>query len=553
MPQFFTGRRRWLFALLLALSFAQVGFGVAAAGAVSSLFAALSSPATTSNLGWAELLAAITAIALTEFGRRWTTEALGLDYAHQVRMVLFERLLRRPYRGGSSRSRGNVLLPFVGDLTALRQWWADGVARGSSSALIALGLCLYLGWANPMLGLALAAMVAAALVLIALFASPYARATRDQRRERGVLTGLISDRISAAHTVLALGGLQRELRQVDRRIGRMNRAALRRARWSGAMRAVAASAHLAGTLAVLLVASVLAASGTMAMHHIVGTLTLTGLLGGCIGDLVRACELAIPASISRERITARLDEVEPLRMKRAVAAKADAGSAPLRIRGLKLAAGAAPFSATARDGDVIAVDGEPGAGKSTLLAAIAGFQPVHSGLVLTLGCAAARLPQAFRRDALGYAGAAAPLVQGTLAANLLYRLRGSIDHSHIATLMHAAGLAHRLDASGAIARMAIRDGGERLPGAEVQAIQIVRAMAGSPQVLVLDDVFGALGDENLDQLVRLIRDWCGVVIMAGARGPLRALANRHWQVATSGITENTPSASVLPLAPRHKA
>lgn len=87
-----------------------------------------------------------------------------------------------------------------------------------------------------------------ALCLIGLLAIPYGHATSSQRRERGAMTGLISDRIASAHSVFALGGLQRELRQVDKRIVRMNKAALIRARWSGAMRAIAASAHLAGTL-----------------------------------------------------------------------------------------------------------------------------------------------------------------------------------------------------------------------------------------------------------------------------------------------------------------
>lgn len=98
MPTFFTGKRKLLFAVLLLLSFAQVGFGIAAAGAVSKLFAGLSQGAALDSFAVATLVAAVMAIGSAEFGRRWTTEALGLDYAHTVRMVLFERLLRRPYR-----------------------------------------------------------------------------------------------------------------------------------------------------------------------------------------------------------------------------------------------------------------------------------------------------------------------------------------------------------------------------------------------------------------------------------------------------------------------
>lgn len=539
MPPFFAGRRRFLFALLLLLSFAQVGFGIAAAGAVGRVFAGLSHAAEIDRTAVAGLIVAVLAIGLAEFGRRWTTEALGLDYAHTVRRALFERLLRRPFRGGHARSRGSVLLPFVGDLTALRQWWSDGVARGTSSAIIAVGLCLHLGWQEPVLGLALGGLVVGSLCAIGLLAVPYGRATASQRRERGAMTGLISDRIASAHTVFALGGLQRELRQVDKRIVRMNKAGLGRARWSGAMRAIAASAHLAGTLVTLLVAASLAGSGAMETHKVVGSMTLVGLLGGCIADLVRSCELAIPAGISRRRLEGRLDEVEPLRMQPGPGTRrANAAMTPLlSLQGVRIAGGAAGFSAVARDGDVILVDGEPGCGKSTLLAMIAGFQPPAAGLVLSHGCAAARLPQRLRRESIGYAGKAAPLLHGTLASNLQYRLRAPSDRRHLAALMEAVGLSHHVASDGTIARLRVSDGGQRLPGAEVQAIQIVRALAGAPRLLVLDDLFDALEADHVKQVASWLQDHRGVAVVVSRHPEIRAVANRIWRVSDAGIAE----------------
>lgn len=565
MPPFFTGRRRILFAILLLLSFAQVGFGVAAAAAVSRLFAGLSHVTALDRTACATLVVAVIAIGLAEFGRRWTTEALGLDYAHTVRMVLFERLLRRPYRGGHQRSRGSTLLPFVGDLTALRQWWADGVARGTSSAIIAIGLCLYLGWHQPVLGLALAGLVLGFLALIGLLSIPYGRATSNQRRERGVMTGLISDRIASAHTVFAMGGLQRELRQIDKRIIRMNRAALLRARWSGAMRAIGASAHLAGTLVTFLVAASFAGTGGLEAHKLVGSMTLVGLLGGCIGDLVRSCELAIPARISQQRLALRLHEVEPVHIRRNSGKRRRGMSrtALLSIQALKANAAATAFSATTRDGDVILVDGAPGSGKSTLLAMIAGFQPPCAGLVISLGFAATRLPQKLRRERLGYAGRAAPLLQGTLAANLHYRLRPPCNPQHMTGLMEAAGLSHHITQDGAIAGLKINDGGQHLPASEVQAIQIVRAMAGTPRLLILDDPFDALGDAETGRIARMLREYPGVVVLVSRHPQIRAVANRIWTVTRAGITEAPAvatsaaaaagAAQIPPLPPRLKA
>lgn len=93
----------------------------------------------------------------------------------------------------------------------------------------------------------------------------------------------------------------------------------------------------------------------MEIHRVVGSMTLVGLLGGCIGDLVRSCELAIPARISRRRLEMRLNEVEPMRMQREGSKlRAKTTKAPiLSIQGLKTDADAAAFSAIAKEGDII--------------------------------------------------------------------------------------------------------------------------------------------------------------------------------------------------------
>lgn len=557
MPAFFIGRRRALFALLILLSFAQVGIGIAAAHAVGRLFAGLGKTAGLDGFAFAILLGSIAATAAVEIGRRGTTEVLGLDYARKVRAVLFERLLRRPLLGGGNRSKGSVLLPFVGDLTALRQWWADGVARGISSAIVAAGLCLYLGMQSWRLGAALALLTVLSLGAMALCAVPYARATRRQRRERGAMTALISDRLAGAHTVFAMGGLRREVKRVDRRTLAMNRAAMRRAAWSGAMRAASASAHPGGMLVTLLVAALTPGEGGMALHRIVGALTLVGLLGSCISDMARAIELAIPARIARARLEARLAEVAPLRLTRGSTAKpVSRKHGLLRLQDLRLQDSHEPFSASAKAGDVILVDGNPGSGKSTLLAMIAGFQPTAGGAILAGGHATSRLPQGLRRSRIGYAGAAAPLLQASLADNLYYRMRRPFDDEAIPELMHAADLGHWLDNADRVISHSMRDQGRGLAGADLQAIHIVRAMAGAPALLVIDDMFGALAAGQLDGLLARIRTWPGVVVLTSVRPEVRAAANRRWEIKASGILEaarSTGTATIFPIAATPRA
>ena len=173
MPPFFAARRAVLFALLLLVTMVQLATAVGAAGMVSELFRHLMAGQQPGNQLAGSLVLALTVIVAMELARRLLSEALGLGYAHDVRLALLEHLLRRPVRSGRARSRGSQLLPFVGDLTALRLWWSDGIARGSSAALIGAGIIAWLVRIDPALGWWMAGLALGSLVLMAAMAGPY--------------------------------------------------------------------------------------------------------------------------------------------------------------------------------------------------------------------------------------------------------------------------------------------------------------------------------------------------------------------------------------------
>lgn len=552
MPDFLTSRRKRLFSLLILLSLGQVGLAVWAAGVMDDIFAGHArteaTPVRLAPHATVQIISLLAGLGLTEFCRRWLTEALGLDYAQEVRLTLFERHLRKPFQGGKTRSRGNVLLPFVGDLTALRSWWADGVSRGCSAIAVATGVCLFLLATQPVLGAAMVCILLGAMGIFGLLALPYANATRRQRRARGTLTGLISDRIAASHSVFALGGLQRELQFVENKMVRLNRASLQRARWSGAIRAIATIAPVAASFLSLLSIR-LSPAGPASTPNVVGPLLLAGLLGHCIADLARALELAIPGRIAMRRIETRLLEITPLRLSKTNLPEtlAQRGDVVLELRNLRLPNWTSPFSTNCKANDIILIDGPSESGKSTLLAIIGGIQPAPRGRVRVLGQALSRLPQRLRRERLGFAANMLPLLQTSLAANVTYRLREPIDHSDVAALMRDCGLAHYLAQDGSIIRKSVRDGGANLPQVAVEAIKLVRAMAGRPSILIIDDILDQLDPSANEGVAKLLADWQGTVLLTARQSKWRYLANRHWLLSDNGIEERP-----LPLAAERK-
>lgn len=545
-----------MLALLLLVTLVQLATAVGVSGLVSELFRHLMAAEAPAR-GLSTMLAGAVALtAGTELVRRLLTEALGLDYARDVRLALFERLLRRPVRGTRARSRGSQLLPFVGDLTALKQWWSDGIAKGSSSAIISLGIIAWLFRINGTLGWWMAGLTLIVLALMAAIAGPYFVATRSQRTARGTLTALLSDRIAAAHSIMAMGGVQRELGQTRGRIDRMNRASIRRAGWSGAMRGLLAAFPLASIAVIVHLAMGGDRSGAaIPAHAVAGLLTLAGLLGASLADIGRALELAIPARIAGHRLRARMDEIDPIVVDTRGAAQRK--RAVLALDGLALATRAQGFSTRLGTGDVVQLEG-PHAG--LLIEVLAGMLGPASGQVLVCGRSATGLGQRQRRQWLGVAAPWVPLLQDGLEANLLMRMRRGAGREELPGLLQALHLAHLLDDKGLLLAQRLRDEGDGLEPRDKAAIRLIRALIGQPRLLLLDRSTRDLDAGQIAGLGGLLQGWPGVIVLAGESPEITALASRRWTVSGSRITETIPSsgedrhvAAIHPLHPVGRA
>ena len=120
------------FLALLATAMAHAGAAIALAAGVHGIFdrlagngAAAAAPLLHPAL---PAIAAIAVLFVTTVLQRRLSDGIGLAYAHAVRLRLFRHLLKSSPVGGGKR-RASQLLPFVGDLTAVRQWVGVSVVR----------------------------------------------------------------------------------------------------------------------------------------------------------------------------------------------------------------------------------------------------------------------------------------------------------------------------------------------------------------------------------------------------------------------------------------
>ncbi|MFG2110723.1 metal ABC transporter ATP-binding protein [Micromonospora chersina] len=194
-------------------------------------------------------------------------------------------------------------------------------------------------------------------------------------------------------------------------------------------------------------------------------------------------------------------------------------------------------SLTVTAGEVVAVLGANGSGKSTLIRAVLGLVPLGAGSVTLFGTPQRRFRQWHR---IGYvpqrlgAGSGVPatvgevVASGRLARRGVLRPPGRADREAVTAALRAVGLADRAG-----------DPVATLSGGQQQRILIARALAGRPELLVLDEPTAgvdAASQEAFATALRDFRDGGGTVLLvAHELGPLRPLISRAVVVHQGGV------------------
>jgi NitT/TauT family transport system ATP-binding protein len=141
------------------------------------------------------------------------------------------------------------------------------------------------------------------------------------------------------------------------------------------------------------------------------------------------------------------------------------------------------ISLEVRSGEIIAIVGQSGTGKTTLLRVLGGLLDASSGTVVFDGDVVRRPPTGVVMVFQDYGNALLPW--RTVARNAGLGLEGKVGrderHRRVADALSMVGLSDRGS-----------DYPWRLSGGMAQRVQIARALALEPKVLLMDEPFGAL-------------------------------------------------------------
>lgn len=200
---------------------------------------------------------------------------------------------------------------------------------------------------------------------------------------------------------------------------------------------------------------------------------------------------------------------------------------------------------TISQGDVVTVLGANGSGKSTLVRSMLGLVPTSAGQVRLFGTRLGAftdwhrigfVPQRISATAGVPASVWEVVSSGRLSRRRLLRPMSRADRDAVARAIEAVGLGNR-----------VKDGCSTLSGGQQQRVLIARALAGEPDVLVLDEPTAGVDllsqHAFADALAALAARGATIVLVAHEVGPMEPLVDRTIVMRDGRVAYDGPPVS----------
>ena len=526
LPPLFNRRRTRRFAALAANGAGQAAAMVGVGQALRVHFDGLADGAQASHAAPLAIIGLSLAVGLLKWRERIDTEALGQDYVHDTRVRVFHHVSALSVRAIDDMRRGLVMLRFVNDLTALREWISLGLARGAVSGVTVIGVAAALAVMQPLIGGAFAlAICLGALGALALGGLLDTR-IREARRRRGASAANIAEKLQQMTLVQAFAQRVRERRTVRRQSRALRDAMVRRASASGLLRGfvhLVIGAGLAGGAAA---GAVAVASGSASPGELAAAIGVLTLAAPSLFDFGRIYEYRRNYVVAREK-TAALFRLGPVMPKSTNPRPLRRVQGALAFHKVSVNGVLQGFSAVAEPGDKVCLSGPAGAGKSTILHLALRLMDPDTGRVTLDGRDLRAVRTGELRRTVSMMSADLPLLRGSIAENLAYG-SAKAKPEDLARAARLGGIDLAAPGSPYQGERLVQEGGANLSTGERARLALARALVCHPKVLLLDRPEDNLDEAGLEHLAGFLAEFAGTVIMATREPALVALATRHW-------------------------
>ncbi|WP_144713930.1 ABC transporter ATP-binding protein [Curtobacterium pusillum] len=526
--------------VIIVLSILGAGASLAQPLLVNQVVTAVQHGNTLSMLVWA-LVALVLVSGVLNGVQHFLLQRAGEGVVLSTRRKLIARILNLPISEFDTRRTGDLVSRVGSDTTLLRAVLTQGLIESIGGALTFIGAVIAMAIIDPLLLGITVVIVLIAIVVVGGLSRRIRIASKKAQEKVGDLTAAVERGIGAVRTIRAAGATEREVAEVDSHATEAYQRGLDIAKMSAFVVPVASIVMQVAFIAVLGVGGAQVAAGTITIATLITFILLLFMmimpLGQAMGAVVAVAQALGALGRIEEILHLPTEAQDDAAVRTAAAIETDDAitfeHVSFRYRGTADASGpdgaaasvpadrtggaagvdetADPEQTVLHDvtfrvprGSRVALVGPSGAGKSTTLALIERFYDPTDGVIRLGGVDVRGLDRDELRAQIGYVEQDAPVLAGTIHANLLLGSPDATEDDCVRVLeaVNLGEVLHR-DPRGLDAQ--VGEDGVMLSGGERQRLAIARALLAAPPILLLDESTSSLDGVN-EQKMRLAID-----------------------------------------------